>query len=115
MLVARLARPGDISAIRRVFEATHGDSPTQAWYYDDALIARLICSSSTVVVVAEEVDTQDVVAVASVDMELEPGSDPIVTDIIYFFFQNKSPIAMCSISPISAESAIALTSYIESF
>jgi len=61
--------------IREIFLASYGTEYTDARYYDDALLTKLIYSDDTLILVAEDTETGRVVGTASVDLEVRAHSD----------------------------------------
>lgn len=77
MIAVRVAVGRDVPAIREVVMATYGTDYTDARYYDDAQLTRLVYSDGSLLLVAEEVETGQVVGTASVDFEVGADSDLI--------------------------------------
>lgn len=75
MFIVREATGADVASIRDIFCATYGTGYTDARYYDDALLTRLVYSDDSVLLVAENTDTRKIVGTASVDLEVGAHSD----------------------------------------
>ena len=71
----REAQEADAQALREIFEATYGGAYCYRWVYDDLGIRKLILSEDTVVLVAEDVSTGDVVGTAAIVLEIGAYSD----------------------------------------
>src|SRR5688572_11772439 len=75
MITVREAAGHDVPAIRQIFLATYGTDYTDPRCYDDALLTRLVYSSDSLLLVAEDSETGAVVGTASVDLEAGAHSD----------------------------------------
>jgi GNAT superfamily N-acetyltransferase len=75
MIMVREATGADVAAIREIFLATYGTHYTDARYYDDALLTRLVYSDDSLLLVAEDTEAGKVVGTASVDLEVGAHSD----------------------------------------
>ncbi len=75
MITVREATGHDVPAIREIFLACYGTDYTDARYYDDALLTRLVYSSESLMLVAEDAAAGRVVGTASVDFEVGANSD----------------------------------------
>jgi ribosomal protein S18 acetylase RimI-like enzyme len=75
MITIREATGQDVAAIREIFQATYGTDYTDPRYYDDALLTRLVYSDDSLLLVAEDIETEKVVGTASVDLEVGAHSD----------------------------------------
>jgi GNAT superfamily N-acetyltransferase len=75
MITVREASNHDVPAIREIFLACYGTDYTDARYYDDQLLTRLVYSEDSLLLVAEESETSQVVGTASVDLEIGAHSD----------------------------------------
>lgn len=75
MITVREATGRDVAAIREIFLATYGTDYTDPRYYDDALLTRLVYSDDSLLFVAEDTETGQVVGTASVDLEVGAHSD----------------------------------------
>jgi CRP-like cAMP-binding protein/GNAT superfamily N-acetyltransferase len=75
MITIREASGRDVAAIREIFLATYGTDYTDPRYYDDALLTRLVYSDDSLLLVAEDTETGQVVGTASVDLEVGAHSD----------------------------------------
>lgn len=75
MITVREATGSDVAAIRAIFLATYGTHYTDPRCYDDALLTRLVYSENSVLLVAEDTETGNVIATASVDLEVGAHSD----------------------------------------
>lgn len=75
MINIREAEGRDVAAIRDIFLATYGTAYTDPRYYDDSLLTRLVYSNESLLLVAEDSDTREVVGTASVDLEVGAHSD----------------------------------------
>jgi GNAT superfamily N-acetyltransferase len=75
MITVREATGHDVPAIREIFLSCYGTDYTDARYYDDQLLTRLVYSENSLLLVAEETETGQVVGTASVDLEVGAHSD----------------------------------------
>jgi GNAT superfamily N-acetyltransferase len=75
MITVREAAGHDVAAIREIFLATYGNDYTDPRYYDDALLTRLVYSDDSLLLVAEDNDTGQIIGTASVDLEVGAHSD----------------------------------------
>jgi ribosomal protein S18 acetylase RimI-like enzyme len=75
MITVREATGRDVAAIREIFLASYGTDYTDPRYYDDALLTRLVYSDDSLLLVAEDTETDRVVGTASVDLEVGAHSD----------------------------------------
>jgi GNAT superfamily N-acetyltransferase len=75
MITVRDATGHDVPAIRAIFLASYGTTYTDPRYYDDALLTRLVYSSDTLLLVAEDSETGEVIGTASVELEIGAESD----------------------------------------
>jgi N-acetylglutamate synthase-like GNAT family acetyltransferase len=75
MITVRDATGSDVGAIREIFVATYGTDYTDPRYYDSALLTRLVYSDDSLLLVAEDSETGQVVGTASVDLEVGAHSD----------------------------------------
>src|SRR5271169_421023 len=75
MITIREATGQDVAAIRDIFLACYGTDYTDPRFYDDALLTRLVYSDDSLLLVAEDTDTGQVVGTASVDLEVGAHSD----------------------------------------
>jgi GNAT superfamily N-acetyltransferase len=75
MIVAREATGADVPAIREVFLATYGTDYSDAKVYDPTLLTKLVYSDDTLLLVAEDTDTGQVVGTASVILDVGAYSD----------------------------------------
>ena len=75
MITIREATGQDVAAIRDIFLTCYGTDYTDPRYYDDALLTRLVYSDDSVLLVAEDSETKQVVGTASVDLEVGAHSD----------------------------------------
>jgi ribosomal protein S18 acetylase RimI-like enzyme len=75
MITIREATGGDAAAIQKIFLACYGTDYTDPSYYDDALLTRLIYSENTLLLVAEDSESKQVVGTASVNLEAGADSD----------------------------------------
>lgn len=75
MIIVREATGQDVSMIREIFLASYGTEYTDARYYDNALLTKLIYSDDTLILVAEDTETGKVIGTASVDLEVGAHSD----------------------------------------
>ena len=70
MIAVREATGHDVPAIREIFLACYGTDYTDPRYYDDQLLTRLVYSEGSLLLVAEETETGQVIGTASVDLEV---------------------------------------------
>jgi GNAT superfamily N-acetyltransferase len=75
MIIVREATGQDVPAIREIFLASYGTEYTDPRYYDDTLLTKLIYSEDSLLLVAEDSDTGEVIGTASVDLEVGAHSD----------------------------------------
>lgn len=75
MISVREATGRDVPAIRAIFLASYGTTYTDPRYYDDALLTQLVYSSETLLLVAEDSETHEVIGTASVELEIGAESD----------------------------------------
>jgi GNAT superfamily N-acetyltransferase len=75
MITIREATGQDVAAIREIFLACYGTDYTDPRYYDDALLTRLVYSDDSLLLVAVDSETEQVVGTASVDLEVGAHSD----------------------------------------
>jgi GNAT superfamily N-acetyltransferase len=75
MISVREATGRDVAAIREIFLACYGTDYTDPRYYDDALLTRLVYSDDSLLLVAEDADSGEVIGTASVDLEVGARSD----------------------------------------
>jgi ribosomal protein S18 acetylase RimI-like enzyme len=75
MINVREATGQDVGAIREIFLASYGTEHTDPRYYDDALLTRLVYSDDSLLLVAEDTETGNVVGTASVELEVGAHSD----------------------------------------
>ncbi len=75
MIAIREARDEDTPGIIEVYRATYGEDYAYPKYYDDYEIRKLIFSDETLMLVAEDPDTQRVVGTASVILEVGAYTD----------------------------------------
>jgi GNAT superfamily N-acetyltransferase len=75
MITVREATGRDVAGIRDIFLASYGTDYTDPRYYDEALLTRLVYSDDSLLLVAEDSTTGQVVATASVDLEVGAHSD----------------------------------------
>ena len=75
MITIREATGQDVAAIREIFLASYGTDYTDRRYYDDALLTKLIYSDDSLLLVAEDTETGEVIGTASVDFEVGAHSD----------------------------------------
>jgi len=75
MIIVREATGQDVPAIREIFLASYGTEYTDPRYYDDTLLTKLIYSEDSLLLVAEDSETGEVIGTASVDLEVGAHSD----------------------------------------
>ena len=75
MISVREATDRDVAAIREIFLASYGNDYTDSRYYDEALLTRLVYSDDSLLLVAEDTETGEVVGTASVELEVGAHSD----------------------------------------
>jgi ribosomal protein S18 acetylase RimI-like enzyme len=75
MITVREATGRDVPAIQEIFLACYGTDYTDARYYDESLLTRLVYSDDSLLLVAEDTETGKVVGTASVDLEVGARSD----------------------------------------
>jgi ribosomal protein S18 acetylase RimI-like enzyme len=75
MITIREATGRDVAAIREIFLASYGTAYTDPRCYDEALLTRLVYSDDSLLLVAEDAETERVVGTASVDLEVGAHSD----------------------------------------
>jgi GNAT superfamily N-acetyltransferase len=75
MIAVREATGRDVPAIREVFLASYGTDYSDPRYYDEALLTRLVYSDDSLLLVAEDAESGQVVGTASVDLEIGAHSD----------------------------------------
>src|SRR5262249_41561303 len=71
----REARGSDAPAIREIFLACYGADYPYSQYYDVQLLTRMIYSEDSLILVAEDTDTGEVMGTASVILEIGAYSD----------------------------------------
>lgn len=74
MIEVREATGGDVRALREIFLACYGDDYSPQ-YYDESQLTRLVYSDNSLLLVAEDTETGQVLATASVDLEVGARSD----------------------------------------
>src|SRR5262249_49802948 len=67
MITVREATGRDVPAIREIFLATYGTDYSDARYYDESLLTRLVYSEGSLMLVAEDTTVGRVVGTASVE------------------------------------------------
>ena len=75
MITVREATGDDVPAIREIFLSCYGTDYTDPRYYDDQLLTRLVYSEDSLLLVAEEAETGQIVGTASLDLEVGAHSD----------------------------------------
>jgi N-acetylglutamate synthase-like GNAT family acetyltransferase len=75
MITVREATGGDVPAIRDIFLATYGTDYSDARFYEEAALTRVVYSEGSLLLVAEEAETGRVVGTASVILEVGAYSD----------------------------------------
>jgi CRP/FNR family cyclic AMP-dependent transcriptional regulator len=75
MIVVRQAEERDAPAIREIFLATYGEDYTYPQFYDEQALKRMIFNDETLILVAEDSDTDQVLGTASVILEIGAYSD----------------------------------------
>jgi hypothetical protein len=75
MITVREAVGADVPAIREIFLATYGTDYSDARFYEEAALTRLVYSEGSLLLVAEDTETQRVVGTASVILEVGAYSD----------------------------------------
>jgi predicted N-acetyltransferase YhbS len=75
MIIVREATGQDVPAIREIFLASYGTEYTDPRYYDDTLLTKLIYSEDSLLLVAQDTETGEVMGTASVDLEVGAHSD----------------------------------------
>ena len=75
MIRVREAKESDVEQIREVYLAIYGEHYSHPQYYDIQEIKKMVYSDDTMLVVAEDADTGQVVGTASVLMEMGAHSD----------------------------------------
>lgn len=75
MIHVREATGQDVPAIREIFLASYGTDYTDPRYYDESQLTRLVYSDDSLLLVAEEAQSGEVIGTASVDLEVGAHSD----------------------------------------
>jgi GNAT superfamily N-acetyltransferase len=75
MILVREAVMGDVGAIRDIFLACYGSHYPYADYYDEHALHKLVFSDDTLLLVAEDTDTRQILGTASVILEVGALSD----------------------------------------
>jgi N-acetylglutamate synthase-like GNAT family acetyltransferase len=75
MITVREATGSDVPAIRDIFLATYGTDHSDARFYQEAALIRMVYSEGSLLLVAEEAETGRVVGTASVLLEVGAYSD----------------------------------------
>jgi len=75
MISVREATGKDVSAIRDIFLASYGTDYTDPRYYDESLLTRLVYAEDSLLLVAEDDATGQVIGTASVELEIGANSD----------------------------------------
>lgn len=75
MIHVREAGPNDVDAIRAIFLSCYGADYPYAQFYDPHQLTKLVYSDDTLLLVAEDTDTGEVVGTASVILEIGAYSD----------------------------------------
>ncbi len=75
MIQVREAEERDAGVIRDIFLATYGQDYTYPQFYDEKELKKMIFSDDTLLLVAEESDTREVIGTASVILEVGAFSD----------------------------------------
>lgn len=75
MITVREATGSDVPAIREIFLACYGTAYPYPQYYDEQLLTKLVYSDDTLLLVAEEAGTRQIVGTASVLLEVGAYSD----------------------------------------
>jgi GNAT superfamily N-acetyltransferase len=75
MIVVREAGGADTAAIREVFLACYGTAYPLAAYYDAQALTRMVYSDDTLLLVAEDSDTSQIVGTASVILQIGAYAD----------------------------------------
>ena len=75
MIRVREARESDVEQIREVYLAIYGKDYSHPQFYDTQSVKKMVFSDDTMLVVAEDTDTGQVVGPASVLMEMGAHSD----------------------------------------
>lgn len=77
MIEIRIAREEDAEAIREIFHTVYGDNYFYPQYYDFSSLKRMIFNDATVLLVAEESDTGNILGTASVVLDVGANADLI--------------------------------------
>lgn len=75
MIEIREAQEKDAPAIREIFLATYGEDYTYPQFYDEQALKRMIFNDGTLMLVAEDTATDEVLGTASVILEVGAYSD----------------------------------------
>jgi ribosomal protein S18 acetylase RimI-like enzyme len=75
MINVREATGKDVSAIRNIFLACYGTDYSDPRCYDESLLTRLVYGEGTLLLVAEDTATGQVIGTASVELEVGAHSD----------------------------------------
>ena len=75
MIEVREATEGDIAGIREIFRESYGEHYSYPEYYDSQHLKRMIYGDDTILLVAEDSDTGDVVGTASIIVQVGAYAD----------------------------------------
>jgi N-acetylglutamate synthase-like GNAT family acetyltransferase len=75
MIRVREATGNDVAAIRDIFLASYGTDYTDPRYYDELQLTRLVYSEDSLLLVAEETETGQVIGTGSLEFEIGAHSD----------------------------------------
>lgn len=75
MIVVREADGADVPGVREVFLSCYGTEYSDPRYYDERALTKMVYSDDTLLLVAEDTDTRQVVGTASVILEVGAYSD----------------------------------------
>ena len=75
MMIIREATGGDVAAITKIFRACYGADYSDARFYDPTALNKLVISDDTLVLVAQEEDSGNILGTASVILEVGAYAD----------------------------------------
>jgi GNAT superfamily N-acetyltransferase len=75
MIIVREADGPDVPAVREIFLACYGTAYPDPRYYDERALTKMVYSDDTILLVAEDTETRQVVGTASVILEVGAYSD----------------------------------------
>ena len=75
MINVREANRDDAQSISRIFQACYGEDYAYPQFYDLELLTKMIYTDDTVILVAEDKDSKEVLGTASVICQVGANSD----------------------------------------